>query len=68
MPATINLTWSMPSGGVHAFNPSTQEAGRSEFEIHLLYRTSEFQDSQGYREKPCLKKRKEKKKKKINEN
>jgi hypothetical protein len=42
----------------HAFNPSTQEAeGRwiSEFEASLVYR--EFQDSQGYTEKPCLEKK-----------
>jgi hypothetical protein len=33
----------------HAFNPSTWE-----FEASLVYK-SEFQDSQGYTEKPCLK-------------
>ncbi|MGE9502047.1 hypothetical protein ACQP3D_27065, partial [Escherichia coli] len=32
----------------HTFNPSTQEA-----EAGLFY-TGEFQDSQGYTEKPCL--------------
>jgi hypothetical protein len=32
----------------------------SEFEASLIYR--EFQDSQGYTEKPCLKKTKKKKK------
>jgi hypothetical protein len=33
----------------------------SELEINLVYR-SEFQDSQGYTEKPCLEKPKKKKK------
>jgi hypothetical protein len=39
---------------VHIFNPSTREAeaGRSAW--------SEFQDSQGYTEKPCLEKNKKK--------
>jgi len=45
---------------VHPFNPSTQEevTGRqiTEFEASLVYR--EFQDSQGYTEKPYLKKKK----------
>jgi hypothetical protein len=31
----------------------------SEFEVSLVYRV-EFQDSQGYTEKPCLKKQKQK--------
>jgi hypothetical protein len=35
----------------------------SEFEASLVYK-SEFQDSQGYTEKPCLEKPKKKKKKK----
>jgi hypothetical protein len=35
----------------------------SEFEASLVYR-SEFQDSQGYTEKPCFEKPKPKKKKK----
>jgi hypothetical protein len=35
----------------------------SEFEARLVYK-SEFQDSQGYTEEPCLKKPKKKKKKK----
>jgi hypothetical protein len=50
----------------HAFNPSTWEAERwiSEFEASLVYK-SEFQDSQGNTEKPCLKKFKKKKKKRI---
>lgn len=40
---------------VQALNNSTQEteAGGSEFEASLVYR--EFQDSQDYIEKPCLK-------------
>jgi hypothetical protein len=49
----------------HAFNPSTHSGGRgrriSEFEASLVYK-SEFQDSQGYTEKPCLEKPKKKKK------
>jgi hypothetical protein len=48
----------------HAFNPRTQDSGGrgrriSEFEASLVY--SEFQDSQGYTEKPCLGKKKKKK-------
>ena len=42
----------------YTFNPSTQEAGTGrslEFEASLVCRTSEFQDSQGYKEKPSLK-------------
>jgi hypothetical protein len=46
---------------VHAFNPSTREA---EFAGQPGLQ-SEFQDSQGYTEKPCFEKPKEKKKKKI---
>jgi hypothetical protein len=49
----------------HTFNPSTreEEAGRFlKFEASLVYR--EFQDSQGYTEKPCLEKPKTKKKEK----
>ena len=54
---------------VQAFNPSTQEedAGRSlssEFESHLVYK-SEFQDSRGYTEKPCLKKQTNKRRRAI---
>ena len=47
----------------HACNPNTLGGrGRwiSEFEASLVYRC-EFQDSQGYTEKPCLKKTKSKK-------
>jgi hypothetical protein len=36
----------------HAFNPSTQEAEAGRFLC------SEFQDSLGYTEKPCLEKQK----------
>jgi hypothetical protein len=44
---------------VHAFNPSTREAGAGrwtyvEFKVSLVYK--EFQDSQGYPEKYRLKK------------
>ena len=47
----------------HAFDPSTQEAeaGRFEFEASLVYRVSSRTDSQGYTEKPCLKKLKQNK-------
>jgi hypothetical protein len=41
----------------HAFNPSTQEAEAGGFLSSGLQ--SEFQDSQGYTEKPCLKKTKQ---------
>jgi hypothetical protein len=41
----------------HAFNPSTWEAETGGF-------LSEFQESQGYTEKPCLEKTKKQKKKK----
>jgi hypothetical protein len=41
----------------HAFNPSTWEAEASGFlSLMPAWSTSEFQDSQGYTEKPCLKK------------
>jgi hypothetical protein len=48
----------------HAFNPSTWEAEAGGFQPVLQ---SEFQDSQGYTEKPCLEKPKEKKKKERKE-
>jgi hypothetical protein len=44
----------------HPFNPSTQEAEADGF---LSSRPAEFQDSQGYTEKPCLKKTENKTKK-----
>jgi hypothetical protein len=47
---------------VHAFNPSTREAGGF-LSLRPAWSTNEFQVSQGYTEKPCLKKPKEKKKK-----
>jgi hypothetical protein len=43
----------------HAFNPSTLEAEAGGFLSPGLQ--SEFQDSQGYTEKPCLWKKKKKK-------
>jgi hypothetical protein len=46
----------------HAFNPSTREAEAGGF----LSLQSEFQDSQGYTEKPCLKKQTNKKQKQTN--
>jgi hypothetical protein len=45
--------WSKLGLVVHAFNPSTQEV---EAEAGQPGLQSEFQDSQGYTEKPCLKK------------
>jgi hypothetical protein len=55
-----------PGVVAHAFNPSTREAEAGGF----LSRgqsglQSEFQDSQGYTEKPCLEKPKKEKKKKV---
>jgi hypothetical protein len=50
-----------PGVVAHAFNPSTREAEAGGF--RLLGLQSEFQDSQGYTEKPCLKKQKNKTKK-----
>jgi hypothetical protein len=42
---------------VHAFNPSTWEAEAGGFlSSRLSGLQSEFQDTQGYTEKPCLKK------------
>ena len=55
----------------HTFNPSTQEAKAGVLlSSKPSWSKSEFQDSQGYTEKPCLakkKKKKEKKKKKKKE-
>ena len=49
----------------HAFNPSTQEAEAGRFlSSRPAGLQSEFQDSQGYTEKPCLKKPKNEKTKK----
>jgi hypothetical protein len=41
---------------VHAFNPSTREAEAGGFLSSRPAWSTEFQDSQGYTEKPCLKK------------
>jgi hypothetical protein len=49
----------MPGVVTHAFNPSTREAEAG----GQPCLQSEFQDSQGYTEKPCLKKTKKKRKK-----
>ena len=48
--------------GVYSFNPSTQEAeaGRSLQIPGLAGLQTEFQDSQGYTEKPCPEKKKNK--------
>jgi hypothetical protein len=56
----------LPLGVVaHAFNPSTQDAEAGGFlSSRPAWSTKrEFQDSQGYTEKPCLEKPKKKKKK-----
>jgi hypothetical protein len=47
---------------VHAFNPSTREAETGGFLSSRPAWSTKFQDSQGYTEKPCLKKTKKKKK------
>jgi len=40
----------------HAFNPSTREADEDRtLSLRLAWSTEEFQESQGYTEKPCLK-------------
>jgi hypothetical protein len=51
---------------VHTFNPSTREAEAGRFLSSRPAWSTEFQDSQGYTEKPCLKKPKKKKKKNLN--
>jgi hypothetical protein len=54
------------SGAVvaHTFNPSTWEAEAGRFlSSKPAWSKSEFQDNQGYTEKPCLKKTKQKTKK-----
>jgi hypothetical protein len=44
---------------VHAFNPTTQEAEAGGFlSLRQPGLQNEFKDSQGYTEKPCLKKQK----------
>jgi hypothetical protein len=48
---------------VHAFNPSTWEPEAADFWVRgQPGLQSEFQDRQGYTEKPCLKKQKTKQK------
>jgi hypothetical protein len=44
------------SGGARLWSQYLGGKGRwiSEFKTSLVYRVSEFQDSQGYTEKPCL--------------
>jgi hypothetical protein len=52
-----------PGVVAHAFNPSTWEAEAGGFlSSRPASSKSEFQDSQGYTEKPCLEKPKKKKK------
>jgi hypothetical protein len=54
----------------HAFNPSTQEA-EADFVLWVRGQPglqSEFQDSQGYTEKPCLEKTNKQKKTKQKTN
>jgi hypothetical protein len=56
----LEIRWAVV---VHAFNPSTWEAEAGGFlSSRPTWSTSEFQDSQGYTEKHCLKKKKKKKK------
>jgi hypothetical protein len=46
--------------GVNTFNPSTQEAEAGGFlSSRPAWLQSEFQDRQGYTEKPCLEKQKQ---------
>jgi hypothetical protein len=49
---------------VHAFNPSTWEAEAGGFLRGQSSLKSEFQDSQGFTEKPCIKMKQNKQKKK----
>jgi hypothetical protein len=57
---------------VNTFNPSTQRQRQADFWVRGQpgQRQSEFQNSQGYKEKPCLEKQQQqqKKKKKKKEN
>jgi hypothetical protein len=55
---------SSPAVVTHAFNPSTWEAKAGRFLSSRSGLQSEFQDSQGYTEKPCLEKNKKTKTKK----
>jgi hypothetical protein len=54
----ICLKFSFREPGVvaHTFNPSTREAEAGRFQSSRPAWSTEFQDSQGYTEKPCLKK------------
>jgi hypothetical protein len=57
----IRTDYSEPGVVVHAFNPSTWEAEAGGFlSLRPAWSQSEFQDSQGNTEKPCLKKPKKK--------
>ena len=49
MPEELEDGWAVVA---RVFNPSTQSRGKSGLQ-------SEFQDSQGYAEKPCLEKQKQ---------
>jgi hypothetical protein len=59
----------MPGMVVHTFNPSTWEAEAGDFWVRGQPRLqSEFQDSQGYTEKPCLEKQNKTKQNKTKQN
>jgi hypothetical protein len=52
-----------PGVVAHAFNPSTREAEAGGFlSSRPAWSTNEFQDSQGYTEKPCLEKQQQQQK------
>jgi hypothetical protein len=56
-----------PGVVVHTFNPSTREAEAGRLmSLRPAWSQSEFQDSQGYTEKPCLEKKENQKKRKKN--
>jgi hypothetical protein len=59
----IALSWAVVA---HAFNPSTWEAEAGGFLRSRPAWSTEFQDSQGYTEKPCLEKQKNKNNKQTN--
>jgi hypothetical protein len=53
----------------HTFNPSTWEAEAGGFlSLRPAWSKNEFQDSQGYTEKPCLEKKTNKQKKTTKKN
>jgi hypothetical protein len=52
---TINKNWSQ-AVVAHAFNPSAWKAEAGGFLSSRSAWSTEFQDSQGYKEKPCLEK------------